>query len=256
MSLDGFDCKKCDQPNTKDNMVMCGECMEWYHLSCAGVSPGVENRPWNCETCPPLAPAQTSKPNKGKNGKKAPTKKSTTSGQAPEEPTAAISKNDEINKDCKGTRASSATGAIPKNLLVRGAFSANGGSPKCSENPKRAGTAHGSIRSGAPSSRALAQMALERLKEKQDLEMQKIDNQRKEVEKEKERLRKEKELEEQENALTRKRLQMLEQFLEEKHGLEEQIAEDEAQSQRSSRSGTSLTRKWLADQQSRNRISY
>ncbi|XP_055543471.1 uncharacterized protein LOC129729018 [Wyeomyia smithii] len=80
------------------------------------------------------------------------------------------------------------------------------------------------------SSRALAQLALQRLEAKQKLEEQKLLNQLKELEKEKERMREEKELEEQENAIARKKLEMLEKFLEQKQSLEEQLADDDVSS--------------------------
>ncbi|XP_055585450.1 uncharacterized protein LOC129738291 [Uranotaenia lowii] len=47
-------CVACDRPDSADNMVACDQCNCWWHLSCAGVSAGVSNRPWTCSKCLPL----------------------------------------------------------------------------------------------------------------------------------------------------------------------------------------------------------
>ncbi|EAT44936.1 AAEL003745-PA [Aedes aegypti] len=58
----GRDCGGCDQPNDADSqMVQCDACQVWYHLKCAGETPGVENRPFKCRTCQPPVRKQTRK---------------------------------------------------------------------------------------------------------------------------------------------------------------------------------------------------
>ncbi|XP_062556813.1 uncharacterized protein LOC134221640 [Armigeres subalbatus] len=52
-----YDCGACDRPNSAEaKMVECESCETWFHLSCAGVSPGVEKRSWICANCTPLMP--------------------------------------------------------------------------------------------------------------------------------------------------------------------------------------------------------
>ncbi|XP_055612959.1 uncharacterized protein LOC129759515 [Uranotaenia lowii] len=34
-------------------MVQCDVCDDWYHLTCAGVTPSIEFRPWSCPKCQP-----------------------------------------------------------------------------------------------------------------------------------------------------------------------------------------------------------
>nr|XP_029730566.1 uncharacterized abhydrolase domain-containing protein DDB_G0269086-like [Aedes albopictus] len=252
MSLEreGYDCKKCDQPNTVDDMVMCDACLDWYHLGCAGVSPGVEKRPWRCESC--LPPPSTSAPNIQK------VEKSKKGNPVAGITVPIISETSSIANSKKGgkarkTKASAPNDDAAKAVLPTSMPSANDKTPKKHpEIPKRADTVKGSARSSTHSSRALAQLSLQRLEEKQKLQEEKLEIQRRELQRERERLRKEKELEEQENAITRKQLQIREQYLEEKHDLQEQLVEDEAFSQCTSRSTKSRTRKWLEDQLIRN----
>ncbi|XP_062713585.1 uncharacterized protein LOC134290455 [Aedes albopictus] len=72
---DGFDCNKCEKPNSFENMVMCDTCLDWYHLGCAGVTPGIEHRPWHCEKCtPPVPPSIGTSLDKDKRNKKLPAK--------------------------------------------------------------------------------------------------------------------------------------------------------------------------------------
>nr|XP_029725300.1 arginine-glutamic acid dipeptide repeats protein-like [Aedes albopictus] len=184
-----------------------------YHLGCAGVSPGIEHRPWHCEKCTPPAPPPTgTNLDKDKRSKKL-------------AKDAAGSINPE-NSRKKNDRAVD-HGKVGASLIT-GTSSAVDKTPK--KHPdisKRNETEKGSVRSSTHSSRASIQVSLKRLEEKRQLEVQKLENQRRELEQERERLRKEKELEEQENAIARKQLQDLEQYLEEKHELEEQLADDE-----------------------------
>ncbi|XP_058819112.1 uncharacterized protein LOC131681975 isoform X2 [Topomyia yanbarensis] len=238
---EGFDCEGCERSNSADNMVQCDACQGWYHLDCANVSPGVENRRWHCTACPPV----TSKPMKSGN------KKTATSGLTPRELSDASSKKGGKASDCRGKETPLVTSGVLKGSSMGGASSVSNWTPKKHpENSKQAVILDRSVRTS--SSQALAQKALLRLKEKQELEERKLENQQRELEKARERLRKEKELEEEENAITKERLEMLEKFMEEKHDLEEQLAIDEVSSQRSSNSVTSLTRRWLKDQLSRN----
>ncbi|XP_062551800.1 uncharacterized protein LOC134217056 [Armigeres subalbatus] len=48
-------CPDCDRPDWADDMVQCGECEDWYHFSCVGVSRSVEHRPWTCAECLPIS---------------------------------------------------------------------------------------------------------------------------------------------------------------------------------------------------------
>ncbi|XP_053699266.1 death-inducer obliterator 1-like [Sabethes cyaneus] len=92
------------------------------------------------------------------------------------------------------------TGDIAKRLPLGGASSADLGTPK--KHPahqKRANTLGGSAKSSTSSSRALAQLALQRLEEKRKIEEQKLELQQRGLEKEKERLQKEKEIESKRN---------------------------------------------------------
>nr|XP_029732015.1 myb/SANT-like DNA-binding domain-containing protein 4 [Aedes albopictus] len=252
---EGFDCKMCDLPNTSDNMVMCDACLDWYHLGCAGVSPGVEKRPWRCESCLPLSSAPAPSIDKVK-GKNLPSKGKTATGLTVPITSETLSvANSKKSSKARKTKASVPIGDVAEHVLPTGASLAHDKTPKKHpEIPKRADTVKGSARSSAHSSRALAQLSLLRLEEKQKLEEQKLEIQRQELQKERDRLRKEKELEEQENAITRKQLQMRELYLEEKHDLQEQLIEDGAFSQCSSRSRKSMTRKWLQDQRNEHEL--
>ncbi|XP_062712190.1 uncharacterized protein LOC115260083 [Aedes albopictus] len=245
---DGFDCNKCEKPNSFEDMVMCDACLDWYHLGCAGVSPGIEHRPWHCEKCTPPAPLPTGTSlDKDKRSKKLPAKDAAGS----------INPENSRKRDGKTVNHGKVAVSLPTGSGVKnappGASSVTDRTPKKHPDISRCtGTEKGSVRSSTRSSRASLQVSLQRLEEKRKLEAQKLENQRRELDQERERLRKEKELEEQENAIARKQLQDLEQYLEEKHELEEQLAEDEVFSQCTSRTRKSMTRKWLEDQKSRN----
>ncbi|XP_062703806.1 uncharacterized protein LOC134286238 [Aedes albopictus] len=246
---DGFDCNKCEKPNSFENMVMCDACLDWYHLGCAGVTPGIEHRPWHCEKCtPPVPPSIGTSLDKDKRNKKLPAKD------------AAGSINPENSRKKDGDRvdhekhgASLLTGSGLKNVPPRASSAVEKTPKKHPDISKRAETVKGSVRASTHSSRGSIQVSLQRLEEKRKLELQKLENQRRELEQERARLRKEKELEEQENAIARQQLRDLEQYLEEKHELEEQL-EDEIVSQCTSRSRKSMTRQWLEDQESRDGV--
>ncbi|XP_058817021.1 uncharacterized protein LOC131680319 [Topomyia yanbarensis] len=44
------ECNKCDGSDTEE-MVSCDDCQAWFHFECVGESPGVEERPFQCEKC-------------------------------------------------------------------------------------------------------------------------------------------------------------------------------------------------------------
>ncbi|XP_062538033.1 uncharacterized protein LOC134206342 [Armigeres subalbatus] len=48
-------CACCDRPETFDNIVQCDQCNEWWHMTCAEVTPSVAERSWICGHCMPLS---------------------------------------------------------------------------------------------------------------------------------------------------------------------------------------------------------
>ena len=41
----------CRLPESKDNMVECEQCFQWFHYSCVGVESDEETNQWSCPGC-------------------------------------------------------------------------------------------------------------------------------------------------------------------------------------------------------------
>ncbi|XP_055842512.1 uncharacterized protein LOC129909456 [Episyrphus balteatus] len=48
---EGFNCKRCTEPDSKSPMVQCGTCKDWFHFTCVGVTQAVEEIDWHCREC-------------------------------------------------------------------------------------------------------------------------------------------------------------------------------------------------------------
>ncbi|XP_058828497.1 uncharacterized protein LOC131688312 [Topomyia yanbarensis] len=46
-------CVACNEPDSAGNMVQCDHCNSWWHMTCAGVTDSVADRPWTCRRCLP-----------------------------------------------------------------------------------------------------------------------------------------------------------------------------------------------------------
>ncbi|XP_058836379.1 uncharacterized protein LOC131692960 [Topomyia yanbarensis] len=46
-------CVACNEPDSAGNMVQCDHCNSWWHMTCAGVTDSIADRPWTCRRCLP-----------------------------------------------------------------------------------------------------------------------------------------------------------------------------------------------------------